>query len=200
MQNESNRSIKQVKGELVDSRQQAASSRALDSLSLSLSQDGVLARLLQPKEQRMIRREWRQRIMDATVEDAIEKVSSEARKRCEELELLAQSHRHRLLLEQNASMGRLKQQEQEVVSHEINHLVSAERVDQRRLSQTRLLDEDRDMLSQLFKQRTASEMLSIAHTHGVNVAKRSTPSEPDSDAEQESRISRNALASGSRKP
>jgi hypothetical protein len=174
--------IKHVQGELVDPRQQVASIRALDSLTHSLAQhNGVLARLLQPKEQRIIAEQLKERIRSATVEDAIDKVTSEANKRCEEIELMAQSQRHQLLLDQNVRMGQLKSQEQEVVSHEIVQLALAERADQLELTGSRLLPADREMLSQLFKQRTIVEMLSIAQTHGVDLkSQTSCHTSPDS--------------------
>lgn len=166
-------SQKIVQGELVDERQQVASVRAMDSITQSLSQqNGVLSKLLQPKEQRQIAEQLKEQIKSVTVEVAIDKVTSEANKRCEEIELLAQSHRHRLLLEQNVHMGQLKSQEQEVVSHAMNQLAITERLDQRRLAENRMLEEDREMLSQLFKQRTVEEMLSIAETHGVQLRAR----------------------------
>ncbi|MCA9193772.1 MAG: hypothetical protein KDB03_18495 [Planctomycetales bacterium] len=160
---------KQVTGELVDGRQQAVSSRALDNLSQSLDHSGLISRFLAPKEQRQITLQVQERVRDATVDQAISQVQSEANKRCAEIELAASACRNRLLLEQNKSSAQLKQQEQVVVDREIRHMLLDESANQRRLSETRLLPEDSERLVQLFKHRTALEMLRLAQTHGVDL-------------------------------
>lgn len=161
---------KLVKGELLDSRQQAVSNKALDSLSKTVSDNGLISRLLQPKEQRLIAAKLKDRIREVTVDDAISKITSEANKRCAEIELTAEAQRNRILLMQNTHLGQLKQQEQQVVSREIQNMLVDERENQRKLAATRLLPEDQQMLAQLFKHRTTLELLSVAESHGVQLA------------------------------
>jgi hypothetical protein len=61
--------VKQVRD--VDTRQQVISSRALDNLTKSLDQSGLIQRLLASKEERQIAKEVRERVRDATVDQAI---------------------------------------------------------------------------------------------------------------------------------
>jgi hypothetical protein len=178
--NRQNNPAKVVQGELVDPRQSVASDQAFGRLSQSLQNDSLFSRLLAPREQRQIADKLRGIGRQAAVEQAIEIVTSETNKRCEQARLEGQAQRDQLRLQQNRFLTELSLEQQATVSNAVQKMLVDERANQRSLAASQMLPEDREMLSQLFKIRTADQIAALAQTHGVQYSSRATPPESQS--------------------
>lgn len=157
-----------VTAELVADSDRTVSGEALGRLATQLANSSGLANLLLAKEKREIARRLHGEHQKAAVDIAIKRLTAESNTRILDIELAADQQYTEILVDHNQRMGDLKLQNQSLVAKALKNVVTTEKRDQAELAQSDMLEEDRQMLSELYKQRAAVEMNSIAAEHGLS--------------------------------
>ncbi len=160
-------SNKTVRAEIIDDSTRMVPQQVLAEASQRVRFSSGVVALLQPKERREIAARLQHARLGAVVDLAVERLHRETDSRIVEIELAAEQRRASILAAQNERMGDLKQQQLTLTGKALQDEIVAEHRDQIELRSADMFDSDRQILAELYRQRTANSLARIAGEHGL---------------------------------
>lgn len=159
--------VESAHAEIVDEAGQDVTRSVSHPLDTPNDFQSRLLATLQSRERRAIVARCRAERADKVLDLTVRRLHEETTSRIQEVELSAEQIRTSILAAHNQRMGDLKQQQVRLAAQAMVNGALAEGRDQADLQRRELLEEDREMLSVLFKARTLESNRRIALEHGL---------------------------------
>lgn len=159
-----------VQGEIVDNASRAHPQDTLAHAARELNDSAGASQFLLPREKRQIARRLRNQRLAQAADLSVSRLNHEANAKISEIELTAAQQRAEILSAENRVMGALKHEQTGLAAKAMRSEISAENARQERLKKCDCLEEDREMLGQLFQSRSLANIRHIANEHGVHAS------------------------------
>lgn len=148
----------------------------LAEITARLTQGGSLADLYCTKGEREARRQFRQTELEHVTQVAINEIRSIAKTQMQQITLLSTQRRKALVTAENAGLGQLKREQQQLAAMEIGAIVEGDRRRKQRIDSADLLPEDRELLQLMNQVRSRNRVREVAGEHGVRFTGNPHPS------------------------
>lgn len=146
------------------------SSGQLSQIAASLTQGGGLTDLYCPKAQREARRRFRKAELEHVKQVAITEIRLVTQVQHQQIALRAAQQMAELVTAENASLGQLEREQQQLACQEMESIITGDARRQERVQAADLLPEDRELLARINHIRAKQRVKEVSREHGVRFA------------------------------